>query len=451
MSSVASDPAVTSGAVRPALGRRFVVVWFGQTISIVGSMVSGVGVAVYVYTQTGNAVWLGVLSALATLPQVLAAPLMTVVDRFPRRTTMIAGDCLAAVGPAIALSLAASGRLEIWHLCVAAFVGELGTAFQSPAAQAAVPLLVDPDALGRANGLVQMGPAIGIVVGPLLAAPLVGVGGITAVLVVDLVTFAVAVTSVTLTRFTDQHGAPADEHAPGDSDGGWRPVLAWLNGPGRPLRTLIVVGSLVNGAAALFNVAVLALATSIGGTSRAGLPLAAIGVAMVVGSIVAGSRGVGPDRVGTFVTGLWVLGGGCVLVAARPHLAAVMLGGALAVSFLPLVNAASATLFHERVPAAMHGRLFGLRAAIGGALYPAASALAGVLIAHVGSPLMDGPLAGTLGRLIGAGPERGAALVVLVAGLAMASIGCWLARSPIRDALRVQPANRPDDHMFRPG
>jgi len=76
-----------------------------------------------------------------------------------------------------------------------------------------------------------------------------------------------------------------------------------------------------------------------------------------------------------------------------------------------------------------------LVAAIGGGLYPASSAIAGVLIAKVGAPLMDGPLDGSLGRLIGSGADRGAALVILVAGALVAIIAAGLMRSSIRIAL----------------
>lgn len=426
------DPAPpVDTAANARLGGRFVAVWIGQTVSIVGSSVSALGAAVYAYVETGSAVWLGLLTAFATLPQVLAAPFMTLVDRVPRRTMMLAGDCFAAIGPTLALVLALTGRLEVWHLAVAAFVGELGTAFQSPASQAAVPLLVEPGALGRANGLGQLGPALGMVVGPLLATPLVAVWGIEAVLLVDLATFVVAVTTVSIVRFGD---LPSEQRAA--DDGGWQPVLAWLRGPGRPVAALIAVGSGVNAALALFNVSVLALATTIGGAGRAGVPIALIGASLIVGSLVAAARGVGRDRIKTFSVGLWVLSAGCVIAAARPNLAFVVVGGVLAVFLVPGVNAASATIYQERVPPEMLGRLFGLRSAIGGGLYPAASALAGVLVSHVGAPLMDGPLAGSLGGLIGAGAERGAALVVLTSGLVLGVIGVWLARSPIRHQLR---------------
>src|SRR5262245_55238304 len=111
---------------------------------------SAIGVAVYVFLETGSAVWLGALSALAAVPAICVGPFAGVIDRHSRRTVMLAADAFAAIGPAVALVLALSGRLEVWHLALAGFLASLGNAAQMPAAQAAVPLLVTPDALGRA-------------------------------------------------------------------------------------------------------------------------------------------------------------------------------------------------------------------------------------------------------------------------------------------------------------
>ena len=139
-------------------------------------------------------------SALAAVPVVLVAPFAGLIDRRSRRTVMLAADTFAAVGPALALVLALTGRLEVWHLAVAGFLASLGNAVQSPP-QAAVPLLVTPAALGRANGLNQLGPAVGFVLGPALATPLVAAWGVQSVLVVDAVTFVVAVSTTALVRF----------------------------------------------------------------------------------------------------------------------------------------------------------------------------------------------------------------------------------------------------------
>ena len=425
---------------RPQLGRPFLVVWVGQTLSLVGSSVSGIGVAVWVYLETGSAVWLGVLAAMASLPVLVAGPFLPAVDRVSRRRMMIAADVVASIGTVVALVLAISGRLEVWHVAVAAFIGGFGSAFQFPAFQAAVPLLVDRQALGRANGLNQLGPAAGVVMGPVVATPLVAWWGITAVLIVDVATFLVAIACTSAVRFGD--GEPAARPDTVDDDGSWRSVVAWLRVDGRPLVVLLVAMAITNFLLAFFNVSIIGLATIIGGPARAGLVLGAGGVAMLAGTIVLGAVGVSRRRVRTFGIALVACGVGCVVAASRPEFLLLVVGVVIALGMVPAVSAAVATIYHEWVPAQMQGRVFGLRAAIGRGLEPLGAVSAGLVIATVAEPAMAaGELGGrTIGRLIGTGTERGAAAVLGVVGLALIVLGLWVGRSWINRVLDADPA-----------
>ncbi|HSJ90716.1 MAG TPA: MFS transporter [Ilumatobacter sp.] len=432
---------------RPSLSRPFLTVWLGQTLSLVGSMVSGVGVAVWVYLETGSAAWLGALTAMAAAPALLAGPFLPIVDRVPRRRMMIIADTVASVGTIAALALAATDRLEVWHLVVAAFIGGIGSAFQFPAFQAAVPLLVDREALGRANALNQFGPAVGVVVGPVVATPLVAWWGITAVLFVDVVTFLVAIVCTTVVPFGD--AVPTDTVQGPQDDGSWRSVVAWLRGDGRPLVVLLVAMAITNFFLAFFNVSIIGLATNLGGATRAGLVLGAGGVSMLVGTIVLGSMGVARRRVRTFGAALVVTGVGCLVAAARPQFAVLIVGVVIALGMVPAVSAAVATIYHERVPHGMQGRVFGLRAAIGRGLEPLGALTAGIVIATVAEPAMaDGEIGGrTLGRVIGTGTDRGAAAVLAGVGLSLVVVGVWVMRSWINGVIDGGPnaASAPSD------
>lgn len=435
--STAADPSGGLGrelAGPPPLGARFVTVWFGQTASAVGSAVAGVGLAVYVFLQTGSAAWLGVLSAMAAAPFALAGPFMPLVDRVSRRRMMMMGDSLAALGPAVALGLSFAGALEMWHLAVSVFIGGVGTAFQAPAAQAAVPLLVPRDSIGRANGLSQLGPALAMVAGPLIATPLVAVWGIRAVLLVDLVTFAVAVLTIAVVRF-DNDERPTTSVT---NERGWSEATTWLRGEGRPLLVLMGAGAVTNLCLSLFNVSMLALATHLGGAAKSGIVIAAIGGAAILGSLVATRPCFPDDRVKVFASGVGLAALGCIVAASRPSFVVVIVGGVLAVVALPMVNASSATMFHERVPAAIQGRVFGVRGSIGRSLDPVGSVVAGFAISRLAEPAMSdgGVLAGSLGAVLGSGPGRGASVLLLAAGLALGAIAWWLAHSWIRGALR---------------
>lgn len=421
----------------PGLDRRFLTVWFGQTVSTVGSTLSGVGVGVFVFVETGDAAWLGVLAALASIPYVVTAPLLSLTDRWTRRTTMIAADTFAVLAPAAALLLAFAGRLEIWHLAVAGFLGGVGSSFQFPAVQAAIPALVAPDALGRANGLMQLGSAVGIVLGPVLATPLVAWWGIEAVLVADLATFVVAVVATAAVRFDDPPRDPGTV-----DDGSWSALRAWLAADGRPIVVLLATMAGVNFLLAFFNVSVVVVATELGGVASVGLVMGAAGAAMIAGSLVGARRGVADDRIGTCSFGLVLAGVGFVVASIRPSFPLLVVGVVLALGSVPLLSAAVSTVFHERVPTSMHGRMFGLRTSIGRALEPVGAITAGVVVSRLAEPAMadGGALASSLGPIAGVGPGRGAAVVLLAVGVGLAGAGLRPGASTTRRALRHVPA-----------
>jgi MFS family permease len=441
-------------------------IWSAQTVSTLGSAVAGIGIAVHVFLDSGNALWLGLLMAAAGLPFVVLAPALGRIDRFDRRAVMIAGDSIAALGTLTALAFALGGNLEAWHLVIAAVIGGVGTAIQMPAAQAAVPSLVDDDQLDRANGFAQIGPAGGIVAAPVIATMLVSRWGITAVLILDAVTFAVAVAVTALTPFGSRPDRRRLEHHTDDGDdiddvatdvatdaagGGWAPVFDWMRGSGRGVAVLLVLMSTVNLCLGFFNVALVAVVATID-ERWAGLPLAVGGLSMLGASVVIGRRGLAARRLPAVTFGMFMLAVGCAVCGLRPSLAVVALGTAIALAGAPVLSSASTTMLHERVPAAMHGRMFALRGGIGRALDPIGSVVAGIVISVVAEPAMspDGALHRSVGRVLATGDGRGAALVMIVVGFALASLA-MVARSnasldrldeprPAGDARQVEAA-----------
>jgi MFS family permease len=411
-------------ARRTSLGPAFWRIWSGQAVSTIGSATAGVGVAVYVFLETGNALWLGVLTACAGAPFVLLAPLLGRIDRFDRRAVMITGDSIAAVGTVAALTLAFLGRLDTWHLVLAAFIGGVGTAIQVPAAQAAVPALVDNDQLDRANGLAQLGPAMSLVIGPALATALVARWGIEAVLIVDAATFVVAVVATALTPFDShvaQHTADGDVRDDAQrSVEGWDPVRSWLRGPGRGVLALVMLMATVNLCLGFFNVALVAMVASID-EARAGIPLTVGGLSMIAASAFVSRQGLPERRLRIIVFGVLTLAAGCAVAGLRPSLWVVALGMAIALAAVPVLSSASITLVHERVPTFMQGRMFALTGGISRALGPIGAVLAGIVIVAFAEPAMatGGALDDSAQVLLGTGDGRGAALVSVGVGVAL--------------------------------
>lgn len=102
---------------------------------------------------------------------------------------MLICDSVAAVCSIIILVCFLSGSLELWILCVVNMVSGFMNAFQNPASQVAVTLLVKPKDYARVGGIQSVVGSITGILTPILAAGLLSVGGLGFIIVIDLGTF----------------------------------------------------------------------------------------------------------------------------------------------------------------------------------------------------------------------------------------------------------------------
>lgn len=122
----------------------------------------------------------GLLQTAATLPFLLfAIPAGLLADRMPRRRLMAWAEGLRVASLVAVPVLAAFGLLTWPLLALLGFIGACGTVAYSVAAPALVPDLVPPNALGRANGRIELARTVAYVGGPALAGALVGWAGAT--------------------------------------------------------------------------------------------------------------------------------------------------------------------------------------------------------------------------------------------------------------------------------
>src|SRR5271157_2719417 len=127
-------------------------------------------------------------------PKVIISPIAGVmVDRYNRKTMMMISDIVGGLASLIALLLYASGHLQFWHVYIITAIKGAGAAFQWPAYSAAISTMIPKEQYTRANGmmsLVEAGPGV---VSPLLAGALMPFIGVNGILVVDVLTFAIAI------------------------------------------------------------------------------------------------------------------------------------------------------------------------------------------------------------------------------------------------------------------
>ena len=183
-------------AIRP---RTFWTIWTGQALSLVGSQASQFALVWWLTEKTGSPAVLTTATLLALLPAVVLGPFIgALVDRWSRRTIMMASDTAVALATLMLAVAFASDSVRVWHVYLALFVRAAVGTFQFPAAQASTSLMVPPEQLARVAGLNQMLQGGMIVVAPPIGALLLGVLPMPGVLAVDVLTALLAIGTLTV-------------------------------------------------------------------------------------------------------------------------------------------------------------------------------------------------------------------------------------------------------------
>jgi len=421
-------PVLQAGAPQTAVEgglRTFAVVAGGQFVSIMGSALTAFAMGIWVYQQTGSVTSLSLIILAASLPGILVSPLAgSFVDRSDRRRVMLVSAGAACLAELATAGLILSGRASLASFFVLAAVISLADAFQEPAYMASVPLLVPKRYLGQASGFVQFSQGIARIVTPALAGVMLETVGIGVVLLADMATFLVAATTLLCVRIP--RPAPWAEGDPQQKSLWREAAIGWNYLRDRSgLMALLLLFAMVNFLVALVNVLYIPLVLSFSSARVLGVTFTIGGTGMLAGSIAVMALGV-PRRKIRAIMGLICLGSLAIgALGVRPW-AALIAGSGFAMMFvLPLLQATSQVLWQTKVALAVQGRVLALRKMLAQASLPAAYLLAGPLADAVFEPLLreGGPLASSVGLLIGVGPGRGIGLTFVTIGF----LGCFLA------------------------
>jgi MFS family permease len=149
--------------VRLALNGSFSALWSGQLVSLFGDRIHQMALAATVYTVTGSALATALVFVAATLPNLLFSPIAgTLVDRWDHREVLVVSDILRA---ATVLLIPIAGTVNILLVYPLVFVVTTISIFFRPARVAILPRLVREDELLTANSALWVGETIVDVIG----------------------------------------------------------------------------------------------------------------------------------------------------------------------------------------------------------------------------------------------------------------------------------------------
>lgn len=395
----------------------FGLLWLGQLVSVVGSTLTRFAFGVYVYQTTNSATQFALVSFFALLPAVLMLPLGGLVaDRWERRWVMLLSDTAAGLSTLLAWFLLSQSLLETWHIYLLVAFNAACGAFQGPAFNASIPLLVPKQQLGRANGLVRIVPAVARVVVPAFAGALMLLIGIYGILLIDLATFLFAFGTVLLIRLprpTPSEVGRVRKSFFQEAARGWTYIQSQ---PG--LRGLLLFLAVTNLTLGMVWLLIIPLVLSFSNEAQLGTILALAGSGMLLGGVVMSIWG-GPKRRVLGVLGFTLLQGLVLFLGGlQPSAPLVVIAAFIFLFSFQIVMGTERTLWQMKVPLDMQGRVHAIHEMSALSATGLAFLLSGPLTDYVFEPLLalDGPLAGSVGQLIGTGPGRGIGLLFIVLG-----------------------------------
>jgi MFS family permease len=168
--------------------------WTGQAISEFGSQISALAIPwVALVTLHASAFEVATLGTVEFLPFVLLTlPAGVLVDRWHRRTVLIAGD-LGRAALLISIPIAyATGHLTLAQLYVVGFLVGIHTVFFDVAYQSYLPSLVERASLVEGNSKLNVTSSGAQLAGPGLAGGLIAIATAPYALLVDSISFLVS-------------------------------------------------------------------------------------------------------------------------------------------------------------------------------------------------------------------------------------------------------------------
>jgi DHA3 family macrolide efflux protein-like MFS transporter len=392
--------------VRLALNGSFSAMWAGQLISLFGDRLNQLALVAVVLVTTGSVLASGLAFFVATLPNLLLSPIAgTFVDRWDHKETMVASDLLRA---ALVLMVPVAATVDIVLVYPLIFLVTSVSVFFRPARVAILPQIVPEEDLLSANSALWVGETIADILGYPLAALFVTMLGSSVPLAfwVDGATYlasAALLSSIVVTARSPN----VDVEPPPD-------FLAELRAGWRFLRhETVLLANTLQGATGQFGLGIsIALTpafvrltysdTGVGFLTAYGFLETALGVGNLIGGFVIGLVGSRYAKGRMVIAGYAAWGFLLLVFALTDHLGlAIGLAFGQGVANMVFIIP-SQTLFQERTPPDLMGRVVGFRFAL-----------------VFGSMTIALALGSILGQMVGPGPVIAVfGLVTMLAGLA---------------------------------
>ncbi len=406
--------------------KYFIILWLTQAFSSLGSAMTNFALVIWIYQDSGSALTTALLSVCSYAPYVLMSIFAGAIsDRWNKKAVILICDIFAALCTVITFVLLKTGNLEVWHLYILNSLNGLMNSVQSPASDVAVTLLTPPKHYQKISGMRSFSGSLISILTPIVSAAVMSFAGIEAVIVFDLVTFAVAfMTLLCIIKIPkiEKQSDKGENLLQSAKDG-----LLYLKS-NKGIFWMIMFLSAINLIASIYSAALPALVIPKAGETAYGLINSCTGVFTLLGSIAATFFPKPKIRIKVICNCLLIsMSTENFLLAFGNHPAIWCIGAFLGWSVIPLMNANYDVIFRSNVPQEMQGRVYSVRNTLQFFTIPVGYFLGGHLVDNVFEPFMEKTKIRWLIDIFGIGKGSGTALLFFVIAI-LGTVICLIFR-----------------------
>lgn len=405
--------------------RSFMIVWLGQLVSTIGSTMTSFAIEIWAWKITGQATTLTLVGFFGLLPSILITPLSgVIVDRFNRKFLMMVGDTVAVLTTVLIVLLYLTNHLQIWHFYVASAIVGTFNQFQTLAYAASISLMIPKQHYTRASSLQFVASYGSNIIAPALAGYLYTIVGFLGIWLIDIATFAIAISSLLLARIPQTPSESSEQLVKiwQDLGLGWRYIKTH-----KSLLALLAVNVLFwlphDIGDALYSPMILARTNN--NTLILGSLASAAGLGGVMGAILVSTWGGFKDKIKGVLFGM--IGAGLSkIIFGLGQTPWIWIPAQFCSSFnFPLNGSSDSAIWLAKVPPAVQGRVFAMRSLLLQIASAIAYLIAGPLADQIFTPALQsgGILVGVFGGLLGTNQGGGIALLYIICAVWMLLVG----------------------------
>ncbi|MDE7233552.1 MAG: MFS transporter, partial [Ruminiclostridium sp.] len=153
--------------------RSYLFFWGTQSLSTLGSAMTGYALVLWLYLRNGSALETALLSVCSYAPYVMMSIFAGALsDRWNKKRTLLVCDLVAALCTVTVFVLLKTDSLGVWHLYLLNALNGLMNTIQSPAGEVASTLLVPKKYYQKTSGLRSLSQSLNSILTPIFSTAL---------------------------------------------------------------------------------------------------------------------------------------------------------------------------------------------------------------------------------------------------------------------------------------